>query len=88
MNNPKFGIEYNYGSKYWTDTNQGSEDPLNKLNTRGYAWDFYYIQPINKILSARLGYTWLRQEHPDLGDEDVRYMNRITNTYLLLDAKF
>ncbi len=88
LNNPKFGIEYNYGSKYWTNTNKGSEDPLGKLNTRGYAWDFYYIQPINKVLSARLGYTWIRQEHPALGKEDDHYMNRVTNTYLLLDAKF
>ena len=88
MKNPKLGIEYNYGSKYWTNTNQASEDPLRKLNTRGYAWDFYYIQPINKVLSARLGYTWIRNEHPDLGGEDIRYMQRITNTYLLLDAKF
>ena len=40
------------------------------------------------MLSARVGYTFVRQEYPDLGNDDTRFMERISNTYLLLDAKF
>jgi len=89
MNNAKIGIEYNRGSKYWQGFNNSSEDPLNKLNTNGNVWDVYYIQPINKHLMLRFGHTMVRNHYnnvpvfvPDRVDE------KITNTYMLLDAKF
>ncbi len=88
LNNPKFGIEYNHGSKYWLANTGASEDPLNKLATRGYAWDFYYIQPINRNLTMRFGYTFVRNRYKMgmAGPDHVR--QKIQNTYLLLDAKF
>ncbi len=88
LNNPKFGVEYNHGSKYWMSNTGASEDPLNKLATRGYAWDFYYIQPVNKNLTFRLGHTFVRNRYKMgmSGPDHVR--QKIKNTYILLDAKF
>lgn len=43
----RWGIEYNYGSKYWFNFT-GAEDSLiaSKLATRGQVWETYYIQPV------------------------------------------
>ena len=43
----RFGIEYNYGSRYWFNFT-GAEDSLigSKLAARGQVWEGYYIQPI------------------------------------------
>ncbi|BDY06168.1 hypothetical protein F0521_32090 [Ferrimonas sp. YFM] len=44
----KFGLEYNYGSKYWTPFTQAQDDPIgSKLATRGHAYEGYYIHDIN-----------------------------------------
>ncbi len=90
LNNPKFGVEYNYGSKYWYTANQGAEDPLNKLNINGKCWDFYYIQPLNKNLSLRFGYTWLESEYPKIDSSNYHeeFNEEIENIYMLIDAKF
>ncbi len=90
LNNPKLGIEFNRGSKYWVGLNPASEDPLHKLDIRGKVWDFYYIQPINKKFMIRFGHTYIDVDHdalmwygvPDNKDEKIK------NTYILLDAKF
>ncbi len=88
LNRPKFGIEYNRGSKYWLSNTSASEDPLNKLATRGYAWDFYYIQPINRYLTARFGHTFVRDRYK-MGMSGPKHVRqKIKNTYLLLDARF
>ncbi len=44
----KFGLEYNYGSKYWFNFT-GAEDNLigSKLATRGHVLEPYYIQSIS-----------------------------------------
>lgn len=90
LNNPKFGVEFNRGSKYWYTANQGADDPLNKLLLNGQCWDFYYIQPINKNLTLRLGYTFLRRDYPqiDASSYPDEFKEEVTNTYFLLDAKF
>jgi hypothetical protein len=90
LNNPKFGIEYNNGSRYWWGLNTGSEDPINKLDNRGYAWDFYWIQPINDNLFARVGYTFVKKQYGGMWymGEAFRTHQRISNLYILLDAKF
>lgn len=45
----RWGIEYNYGSRYWFNFT-GAEDSLiaSKLATRGHVWESYYIQPVFK----------------------------------------
>jgi hypothetical protein len=90
LKQPKFGIEYNKGTKYWFGFNVGSEDPLHKLDVRGDVWDFYYLQPINKYFMFRLGYTMVDEDHGGFwiyGDRtDVD--RKIKNAYLLLDARF
>ncbi|MCP4713806.1 MAG: DUF3373 domain-containing protein, partial [Deltaproteobacteria bacterium] len=88
LNVPKFGVEYNHGSKYWMGNTGASEDPLNKLSTRGYAWDFYYIQPINRNLTLRLGHTLVRNRYKMGMSGPDHVKQKIKNTYLLLDAKF
>ena len=92
LNNPKIGIEYNYGSQYWLGFCHASEDPLHKSGNRGTTWDLYYIQPINRYFWLRLGYTDLEKEYDDgvsfyYGDPNA-VDHRIRNMYFLLDARF
>ncbi len=89
LNGSKFGMEYNYGAKYWMGFNNASEDPLHKLNVNGHAWDFYYLQPISKNFNLRVGYTFLHNNYFNQYISKVQDIDeKITNTYLLLDAKF
>ncbi len=83
----KFGFEYNTGSKYHGSGNYAAEDPLQKLNTMGYALDWYYIQPIDKNFKIRVGYTFVQKRYLGL-PPDKRVDEELTNAYLLLDAKF
>ena len=91
LNEPKFGVEYNKGSKYWVGMSMAAEDPLHKLDTRGDAWDIYYIQPFSRYFSARVGYTMIHYDYSGSGsyygtpleaDQDV------TNAYFLIEARF
>ena len=51
----KFGLEYNYGSKYWTPFTQGQDDPVtSKLATRGHVGEAYYIFDINPRMFIKL----------------------------------
>jgi len=89
---PKFGIEYNHGSQYWANFGEASEDPLHKLATRGEAWDFYLLQPISRFFMFRIGHTVTLHDY----DQNLSFYygqplaidHKITNTYLLMDAKF
>ncbi|PLX77513.1 MAG: DUF3373 domain-containing protein [Desulfuromonas sp.] len=46
--NGKLGLEYNYGSEYWTPFTQAQDDPIgSKLATRGSVYEGYYIHNIN-----------------------------------------
>jgi len=52
----KFGLEYNYGSKYWTPFTQGQDDPIgSKLATRGQVGEAYYIFDINPHMFIKVG---------------------------------
>ncbi len=95
INNPKIGIENNYGSKYWAGFNAGAEGRLDKLNIRGGVWDFYYIQPVNDNMSLRFGYTRVRQKYQNGGFfatfiNGVPYECKrvIRNSYCLMDINF
>ena len=92
LNNPKFGYEYNQGSKYFFTFSQSSEDPLNKLNLNGRCHDFYYIQPFTKHLMLRTGLTLLTRDYTDMimrtTTNPSGYKETIYNPYFLLDARF
>jgi len=92
FNYAKIGIEYNHSSRYWMAFADASEDPLNKLNVRGHAWDFYYIQPINQYMMFRIGHTITRHDY-DQGlsfyyGQPLAIDHKIMNSYILMDAKF
>ena len=51
----KAGLEYNYGSKWWTPFTQSQDDSLgSKLATRGQVGEAYYIFDINPNMFIRL----------------------------------
>ncbi len=57
----RFGLEYNYGSKYWTPMTW-AEDSMtaSKIATRGNVYEGYWNIPIvGKNLTAQLRYTYL-----------------------------
>ncbi len=91
LNNPKIGFEYNHGSQYWFTFTQSSIEPFNKLAVRGDVYDIYYIQPLNKNLFARIGYTYIDYDYTGSGlhlgkpqDSD----ETLTDAYFLLDCHF
>jgi len=52
----KVGLEYNYGSKYWTPFTQSQDDALgSKLATRGHVGEAYYIFDINPNMFIKFG---------------------------------
>lgn len=52
----KFGIEYNWGSKYWFNFTQAQDDIVgSKLAARGEVWEGYYIFDINPKMFLKLG---------------------------------
>jgi len=51
----KFGLEYNYGSKYWINFTQAADDLLgSKLATRGHVGEAYYMFEVNDNMSIKL----------------------------------
>lgn len=100
LNNPKIGFEYNHGSEYWFAFNQGSSELYNKLGVRGDVYDFYYIQPFNKYLFMRAGFTYVDYDYhlsgfhigdlgaalPGMGYDSSD--EELRNYYLLLDCRF
>ncbi|MDH3998861.1 MAG: DUF3373 domain-containing protein, partial [Desulfuromonadales bacterium] len=51
----KFGLEYNYGTEYWTPFNQAIDDAVgSKLATRGHAGEAYYIFDVNPKMFIKL----------------------------------
>jgi len=95
-NKSKLGFEYNQASKYWVSATQGSFDLINKLSTRGKAYEGYYIYPINRFSFIKLGgiyvdydYTnsgWFLGEPKSFGDlsesEAEQSIESIKNIYL------
>ena len=51
----KLGLEYNYGSEWWTPFTQASDDAVgSKLATRGHVGEAYYIFDINPRMFIKL----------------------------------
>jgi hypothetical protein len=91
LNHPKIGFEYNHGSKYWYSMTVGCPDPFNKLATRGSVYDAYYIQPVNKYLFFRAGYTRVEYDYTGsgtyVGTPGATDMT-LDDIYLLMDIHF
>lgn len=64
----KFGLEYNYGSKYWTPFTQNQDDLLgSKLATRGQVGEAYYIFDINPHCFLKIGGLYYDYEYSGSG---------------------
>ncbi len=64
----KVGLEYNYGSKYWTPFTQAQDDIVgSKLATRGHAGEAYYIFDINPKMFIKLGGIYYDYEYTGSG---------------------
>ena len=64
----KFGLEYNWGSKYWTPFTQAQDDVIgSKLATRGHAAEAYYIFDINPRAFIKVGGIYYDYEFSNSG---------------------
>ncbi|VEF24452.1 Protein of uncharacterised function (DUF3373) [Shewanella baltica] len=64
----KFGLEYNYGSKYWTPFTQAQDDPIgSKLATRGHVAEAYYVFDINPKMFIKLAGLYYDYEYTGSG---------------------
>ena len=64
----KFGLEYNYGSKYWSPFTQAQDDVVgSKLATRGHAGEAYYIFDINPNMFFKVGAIYYDYEYTGSG---------------------
>lgn len=64
----KFGLEYNYGSQYWTPFTQNQDDLLgSKLATRGHVGEIYYIFDINPHAFIKIGGLYYDYEYTGSG---------------------
>ncbi|MBI5556054.1 MAG: DUF3373 family protein [Deltaproteobacteria bacterium] len=91
LNDPKIGFEYNHGSKYWMSMTLASTEMFNKLATRGDAYDFYFIQPVDENLFFRVGYTLIEYDYTGSGSHLGQPMEtdaELDNYYLLMDVRF
>ena len=64
----KLGLEYNYGSQYWTPFTQAQDDLLgSKLATRGHVGEVYYIFDINRNAFIKVGGIYYDYEYTGSG---------------------
>ncbi len=86
----RIGAEVNHGSKYHINWNSPSDLLVNRLGTKGWAWEVYYIQQLIKDhLFARLGYLQLIRDYQGLHiGPTVPIDQTIDNAYLLMEAKW
>ncbi|MFO7983855.1 MAG: DUF3373 family protein, partial [Desulfuromonadales bacterium] len=64
----KFGVEYNYGSKYWTPFTQAQDDVIgSKLATRGHVGESYYIFDVNPRMFIKLAGLYYDYEYTGSG---------------------
>jgi len=64
----KIGLEYNYGSKYWTPFTQAQDDMLgSKLATRGHVGEAYYIVDVNPNMFLKFGGIYYDYEYTGSG---------------------
>ena len=103
MKNPKIGYEFNTGSEYWFSFTLGAAEQYNKLATRGDVHDVYYIQPFNKNLFLRTGYTIIDYDYTNSGYHigepaseaqisaamgGMPVDTKVNNFYLMIDCRF
>ncbi|MEN8257530.1 MAG: DUF3373 family protein [Thermodesulfobacteriota bacterium] len=102
LNKPKFGFEYNHGSKYHFTPTTGANELYNKFAVRGDAYEVYYIQPVSRYLFFRTGATYADFDFTGSGQpvgEPMRLERMInadgdevdttmTNIYFLMDVRF
>jgi hypothetical protein len=60
---PKVGFEFNYGSRYHISFATLTDQLLNKLSTRGKAYEAYAIIPFNEHLFLRLTYLFIDSDY-------------------------
>ncbi|MDY6853328.1 MAG: DUF3373 family protein, partial [Thermodesulfobacteriota bacterium] len=93
LKNPKVGIEYNHGSKYWIAFNSvGSGNLIPKTGVRGDAYELYYIQPIDeRHMFLRIGFVYMDYEYENpltlygsMSESDMT----VLNGYMLMDVLF
>jgi hypothetical protein len=98
-NDWSIGAEYNKGSKNWFSFTFSSNDPMNKLATRGTATELYLSKKINKFANVRLGYvginydysgsgSWLGTPNPISSGLATKEVKEVTNTYLTFNVLF
>ncbi len=64
----KFGLEYNYGSEYWTPFTQAQDDMLgSKLAVRGSVAEGYYIWDVNPNMFIKLSGLFYDYEYTGSG---------------------
>lgn len=63
LHEPKLGFEFNYGSRYHISFNQQTEQLVNKLATRGKAYEAYLIFPFNESLFLRGSYLFIDTDY-------------------------
>ena len=87
----KFGLEYNYGSKYWFSATQGAEDILNKLATRGWVTEAYTIWKYHPNLFVKFGYVSSKENYTGSGWHGAEPAKKDATQkvgYINLNAKF
>lgn len=56
----KWGLEYNYGSRYWRSFTYAEDTAIgSKIATRGDAYEIYFTEPLAKGLSFQVRYTYI-----------------------------
>jgi hypothetical protein len=64
----KLGLEYNYGSKYWTPFTQAQDDIIgSKLAARGHVGEAYYIFDVNPNMFIKVGGIYYDYEYTGSG---------------------
>jgi hypothetical protein len=87
----KIGAEYNKGSENWFNFTSGSNDPLNKLATRGTATEIYANYSINKNANIRAGVVNIDYDYDGAAETALKaagFEDKLTDWYLFVQAKF
>lgn len=84
----RLGAELNYGSKYHVAWSSPSDLLVNRLSTKGLAWEVYLIQElVPGNLFARLGFLEIRRDWDGLYLGPTSAVDQtIRNLYCLVDA--
>ena len=86
-----FGLEYNYGSKYWFSATQGAEDIYNKLATRGNVGEVYSTWKFHKNINAKIGYMYTGEQYTGSGwhfGEPAKKDGTQSIGYMSINAKY